>query len=753
MKIIIVLIIPLFLFSVNIFAAYTAAFPWDIDTGGWYTIQAKNCVAAISVDPVQKIIKDSKGSFKFNFRYTGAGSYLGIQTQLQFTQIPADWSYMGYGSMVVYCKGSSRFNTSIIILTKDGPGYSADIEVFPYWVKYIIPWTSFRDGESKYDPFSQPVDRLEIRPGYNGMDDKIYTFYMDELGFETDPVEIKADREIPVTGTVRNGSEKPLSSKVKVAYLQDVERFFGINEIDSTTMLKNGNYKVASVIPGERYKMEILEKEKAAEYEKVNPPSVPFQPVSYLKVDAAGYKSQLQIVDISSSKGIDFKLVPVNKEKADVTVDDKTFIRPINKLLYGVNLGVWAISSRILQPEFIKACKDAGMTYVRAPGGGISQGFRWSFTNMVWCENPGAPYRGVVTARILDDLNLFLKGIGAEGMFTVNMETTNRQNVYNIMNYANLQKKCPIKYWELGNEPDGAQIHFGGKGPNWGHDPDSLRATYTTVGKLYLEFADYIKKIDPTVKVLGAVCANADFYDIALPAFMKVVGNKLDVLSIHRYPQNDDILNITAHFSDAKLLNQPIEWRDFQLKFDAWDSAYMKDGYRPLRAVTEWNTCYANPGPRQLQLVGALYTAKNILEMAYTGIDQANYWDLIGTGTYSMLGWRGSKLIKSPVYYAFKIIARNFQGQIVKVDSSTSFLPSYAAKNGNELNIIVINTSPVTTYSCFLHFPEYSDKYMRYQLTETESYTETALAFPPNSEVEYPPYSITLLKLQKKGAR
>ncbi|MBN1576895.1 MAG: hypothetical protein JW913_10100 [Chitinispirillaceae bacterium] len=109
--------------------------------------------------------------------------------------------------------------------------------------------------------------------------------------------------------------------------------------------------------------------------------------------------------------------------------------------------------------------------------------------------------------------------------------------------YANIVKKYNIRFWEIGNEPDGA----------W---EDGGPVTARMYAEKFLLFSKAMKKIDPSIKVFGPLLSNAWFdaensglYDGKswMKAFIDIVGreekadgrNYCDGIDFHSYPYWD----------------------------------------------------------------------------------------------------------------------------------------------------------------------------------------------------------------------
>ena len=473
-----------------------------------------------------------------------------------------------------------------------------------------------------------------------------------------------------------------------------------------------------------------------------------------LKIDALGYKSLTRVLDLSNvkkNKGMNIKLKKAEIKNANIQIEYNNKIRKINPWIYGINVGIWAVNS-LDSPDAIDAIKEAGITVLRFPGGARSQGMKWVRRNATWVEIPedkeGLGYNCVVTPNYMDTFMKICKAVNAEPMFSVNVERKNTENASDFIRYCNIEKKYGLKLIEMGNEPEG-YVQNWGFGKNWNQDPVGLEKTYSKVADIYMEYRNALLAIDDSLIFLGPVTGNQNFFwDI--PYFWKKVGKELDCLSVHRYPQTDTRRIPNAHLNDAELLDKPGEWRINILELQKYEKEYSPD-FHPLYAVTEWNNCYHSPGPRQWNLVGTLYNAKNLCELIYTGFDISCFWDLIGTGYYSVIDVKGKKVIKHYPFYLFKILANHFLGNMIEVKTSESLLLNvYASINQDKLVLVVFNTSPDTSFLTDINIDEkvYSLKYKGYIMDDTRKYH--AFEGKLKDTYKFTPYSLTLLKFQKR---
>lgn len=471
------------------------------------------------------------------------------------------------------------------------------------------------------------------------------------------------------------------------------------------------------------------------------------------QVEIAALGRKTSVIAINPDAAVPLKttrivLPPLRNETATITVDPAQTLRSINPLIYGVNMGLWH-NSDFDNPRIADATREAGVTIIRYPGGGRSQSARWQREEASWNTMPAAGRPGdncVMTPKQLDRFIAFCRRVGAEPMLTINQRTDDTANLADMVKYLNIEKKYGVKFFEIGNEPEG-YIKEWGFGNNWVHNRDAFTLTYRKAADIHRRYDAALKAVDPTILLMGPVTANADFFDLAIPPFWEIVGTKLDVLAVHRYPQCD-LKPGSANLSDAALLDRPREWEKLSAQLSSMNQRY-SPSRRPLYAVTEWHTAYHSPGPRQQQIVGGLYVAENLCEMIKNGIDIGNIWVLTGCGEYNLFNSgkflvRPGEIMKVPSYYFFKELARNFKGRLIACRADRPQLRTYAAIEDNRMTVVCINISPDIAFQTRCTPPA---GWKTEAMTVVDRFTPGTKQKFSGNELTVPAYSMVILHL------
>jgi hypothetical protein len=719
-------------------------FDFAKDQGGFYCFQNKQSRMTLSHSP-DSVCGDG-GSLRVEYQLVGDSAYGGLGiTWAHVAPALSQWEALGTdGALMLCAKASSPTDLEVKILAQDDT-YSMHLRVGTAWTRYALPFKSFTGGKGKtFDPTAAKLSKMEVRPGTRNSKEWLL---LDEVSVKGDVNFEPKDQTFEVKGTVVDpGGAAAADTSVELS--TDRPDLHGWFPVDALRTAPDGAFAIRfTTRKALRYIVEPLEPGAA--------PANPYEekkPVNYaLEVVRSGFKTFHWVVDLAKpeeSAALRIELVPVDEAEAAVAVFPAERLREINPLIYGANVGLWH-SGDFANPQVVAAAKEAGVSIIRYPGGARSQGARWQRKESDWNTPPADGAKGydcVLTPAKVSAFIEFCRQVRAEPMITLNCESRDTENAADLVRFLNEEKKFGVKYFEIGNEPE-CYAKSWGFGENWTHDAEVFRKTYTEVARVHAEFAKMLQGLDPAALAMGPVCANADFFDIALPPFWERVGPALQVLSVHRYPQTDQKPG-NGHYPDDKLLRMPLEWEQLTAKLKGLEQKY-SPGQHPLLAVTEWHTCYHSPGSRQQQIVGALFVARNLGEMVKHGVDIANIWVLTGCGDYNLMNLNAKgEVDRGLPYGAFKAVSNHLRGTLVRVDSPEPLLSVYGAVQGQELTLVFVNTSPDKKYRCPVRFGDAKYRARSAYLVERTKPSQTLETVP--AELTVPAYSVLAVKYQRE---
>lgn len=448
-------------------------------------------------------------------------------------------------------------------------------------------------------------------------------------------------------------------------------------------------------------------------------------------------------------------------QTVNVQVDAGTIKRTAYLTHFGINTTAW--DPELGTSRTMDLMADAGIHFVRLPGGSISDEYHW-LTNTsrdnawTWASGFDKSSLGgyaIVTlnygsgtpeeAAAWVAYSNFPAGLeGQPGDVTIGPDSpapgvgsVPSRDWLTAGHWANLRAAAPlatddplnflrvgrtvpreILYWEIGNENYG----------NWEFDlqsPKQSPVTYATRAKAYIE---KIHAVDYRAKV-GVVVVTGNQYDnwtASMLGTMNTLGVKPDFVIYHRYEQGP------GAESDAGLLNAARTWPNDIADIRAQlNSAFGATAAADIFIfITENNSVYTDPGKQSTSLVNGLFLADSIGNVLQTEADGFVWWDLRNGPPANnqgekpaLYGWRtwGDYGILStppavttpatpgasdyytayPTYYAFKLLKffARDGDAIVQAASDNAQLSVFAAKPLSGTNILVINKDPANAKS------------------------------------------------------
>lgn len=264
-------------------------------------------------------------------------------------------------------------------------------------------------------------------------------------------------------------------------------------------------------------------------------------------------------------------------------------------------------------------------------------------------------------------------------VFAGRVDRTPSNSPEDAANAARMAKarKLNVAYWEIGNEPDLYSVVRG--------DASWTPERYCEVFRAQ---AAAIRAVDPHMPIAGPAVSAASASAMSfLERFVALCGDQVDVLTWHMYPTNGDGSEEAALATiaqvDSAIAHVRKVWGDKGRNPLAYQRAVKL-------AVTEFGLSWKTDRPRFLaDQPAALWAAEAALRMAQQGLDAAHYFAFQGTGFHGLLDNGG---VPRPTYYAFRLLGE-LQGRFVATDSNNSQLWSHAVKDGNRLQLMLLNTS------------------------------------------------------------
>jgi alpha-L-arabinofuranosidase len=310
---------------------------------------------------------------------------------------------------------------------------------------------------------------------------------------------------------------------------------------------------------------------------------------------------------------------------ARLAIDPHFVVGPINRRLFGSfveHLGR-CVYDGIYEPDHatadehgyrsdvIELVRELGVSTIRYPGGNFVSGYRWEDGVGPRAERPrrlDLAWHSTETNEVgLDEFAIWLKKVGSEMMYAVNLGTRGVQEALDVLEYANLRSGTTlsdqrvangtaqphnVRMWCLGNEMDGPwQLGHG---------------TASGYAELAAKTARAMRQIDPDLELV--VCGSSSAHMPTFGTWERVVLEEtyddIDFISCHAYyePLEGDYGSFLASAVDMdRFIDSVVATADHvkavrgsdktvNISFDEWNVWY-QSRYQEvdrITAVDEW---------------------------------------------------------------------------------------------------------------------------------------------------------------------
>jgi alpha-L-arabinofuranosidase len=347
-------------------------------------------------------------------------------------------------------------------------------------------------------------------------------------------------------------------------------------------------------------------------------------------------------------------------------VDGGFSLGPISPLVYGTNYGPWLGVSLEVQPTL----KELGLTYIRFPGG------HWGDTNET-------------TEAQIDLLMYFANEWGAIPSISVRLPNSTPEEAAATVRYANITKGYNIRYWSISNE-----VNLFDEKPTL--YPDGY--TVEQFNEEWRAFALAMKAVDPTILLVGPdisqfihspTATYGQTFTDWLTSFLKVNGDLIDVVAVHRYPFPAG--SHSAPPTKDELRNQTQEWDKL---VPALRTIVHETTGRDLPlAITEVNSSWSvNVGGEGTMdsHYNAIWWADSLGRMIRQ--DVAIVAQFAVTGQFGMTG----RYDIHPTAYVYQLY-KNFGKDEIYASSDDPFVSIYAARREDgTLTLMIVNLKSET---------------------------------------------------------
>ena len=409
-------------------------------------------------------------------------------------------------------------------------------------------------------------------------------------------------------------------------------------------------------------------------------------------------------------------------------------------------------SATVFNKTAISHLKNAGITYLRMPGGNFSNLWMWDGSS------PDTLFNGGVLSNYQDSIKQYPGGknqwwqistahmqqlgkeIGAHLQPCVNYSLARFINAGDrveqaagyaaawVRNYKDNRIDAP--YWEVGNENYGP----------WqaGYNITERGAiTGAEYGQDFNVFADSMKAANPNIKVGAVIFPDSTGYNNWSAGVMPAAANKADYFIIHEYFTYDasDLNNITVQ----QVLDGLNKIHENKVNYEKMLSQYTtKNSTEIPLAITEFNV---RAGLKNMQFVSTVFITRALQQYVKEGYGLVNLWNIMnsgankssGEGDHGMLSRKESNVPDNtphPNFFAY-YYSNKFMGNVMiksENDSSADGNLTVSATKFSDGNagIIIVN-SGTTTQQVELDLQNFTpkDRLYWYEVTgdDGEDYT------------------------------
>jgi hypothetical protein len=336
-------------------------------------------------------------------------------------------------------------------------------------------------------------------------------------------------------------------------------------------------------------------------------------------------------------------------------------------MVYGVNHGPWAI----ITEKTLPLAQESGISLIRYPGG------NWGD------ENDLQPYHIDMFAALADQ-------IGAEVSINARLFNGTPEKAAQLVQYANIEKGYAIRYWGIGNEP--TLFATSRAAPDYGVEQ---------FNREWRAIAEAMQAVDPSIQLIGpelhqyGADLNSTPKDPAgldwMTEFLKVNGDMVDIVSIHRYPFPQGRGGRAATIEELSATSA--EWDRIipYLQQVILDTT----GREIPIAITEVNSHWSNAVGGEAtpdSFYNAIWWADVLGRMINQRVAMVNYFSL---QSHPSIGGYGlfSRSDTRPTYYVYQMY-RHFGTQLVQAVSDDARVGAYAARRvDGTLTILFVNLS------------------------------------------------------------
>jgi len=386
-------------------------------------------------------------------------------------------------------------------------------------------------------------------------------------------------------------------------------------------------------------------------------------------------------------------------------IDPAKILRPVPTGLFGTNLEWFNYANGVsradgtFDPAWPTLLKTQGVTNIRFPGGTLSDFYHWRdgigpVKDRPVREHPTDPGSSPNVMGTPEFLR-FASAANARPLITVNVGTGTPDEAAAWVAYANkpdnaeriadgVPASARVDLWEVGNE-----VYLAGN-PT---DKQKITVAPADYADRFLVYADAMRKVDPTIKLMAIGTANSTTVSLPYPDWSDVVLGKaagaMDYYAVHNayFPLIFGLSNLSTKTVYQSLWAAPEEVGRSLTQLDQLITRY-EQTRRVEIAVTEWGALFSfnKAWVDHVKTQGsAVYLARLMqVFLNQPRVTQAQYFKFTDA---SFMGWVGYDRKPKVPYYVIQLFTQHFGTRLVPAtlaspNFSVGALGAMAAQSG-----------------------------------------------------------------------
>ncbi len=398
-----------------------------------------------------------------------------------------------------------------------------------------------------------------------------------------------------------------------------------------------------------------------------------------------------------------------NNTNVRIDIDPSVIIAKILPTHFANNCSSWMGKKVLTDTIRKKHFKHAGITYMRFPGGNLSNDYFWDGNippvktdpNFVAVSGTDGAWRLTV-----DKFLQLCDSLKSEPVFCVNLSLARYYNGSTPVQYAAhyaaewvryvKNKGYKAKYWEIGNE------NYGPWQSGYIIDKDTI--TGAKYADIFNVIVDSMKSADPSIKVGAVILPDDDGiktysgYNWWNKYLIPKVIDKADFWIMHEYFtfNSNNLNNITVSdvLGSVHMIKDDID----KMQISVAKYSGKSGNYLPV-AMTEFNL---RAGNKEVSHLSALFLSQVIGELIANNYGMYDLWDMQnGTrtdgGDMGFVSWNDSELpdgTPRPAFYLYYLLNKIAGDQMIKAVSDDDSVKVYATSFANgHLGMWITNIS------------------------------------------------------------